>query len=244
MTGRQPLIGLSAYCEQARWAYWQSPAVLLPANYAEVVAAAGGIPVLLPPLPGVAATVDRLDGLLLTGGGDIDPGRYGAQPHPRTGRVSVPRDAAELELLDAATAAGLPVLGVCRGMQLVNVARGGTLCQHLPDGAGHAPAPGTFGSHPVRVAAGTRLAGILGANGDGVDVPTAHHQAVDRLGEGLVATAWAEDGVIEAVERSGAGDPFLLAVQWHPEAGADPRLIGALVAAAAARMSLYTRERD
>ena len=244
MTGRQPLIGLSAYCEEARWAHWQSPAVLLPAHYAEQVAGAGGIPVLLPPLPGVAAAVDRLDGLLFTGGGDIDPGRYGAAPHPRTGRVSVPRDAAELELLDAAMGAGLPVLGVCRGMQLVNVARGGTLCQHLPHGAGHTPAPGTFGSHPVRVAAGTRLAGILGADGDGVHVPTAHHQAVDRLGAGLVATAWAEDGVIEAVEPSSAGDPFLLAVQWHPEAGTDPRLIEALVAAASARMSLYTRQRE
>ena len=241
---RQPLIGLSAYCEEARWAQWQEPAVLLPANYAEQVAAAGGIPVLLPPLPGVAAVVGRLDGLLLTGGGDIDPARYGAQPHPRTGRVNVLRDAAELELLDAAMAAGLPVLGVCRGMQLLNVARGGTLCQHLPGDAGHTPAPGTFGSHPVRVAAGTRLAGILGANGDGVDVPTAHHQAVDRLGEGLVATAWAQDGVIEAVEPGAAGDPFLLAVQWHPEAGAEPRLIKALVAAAAARMSLYTRQRE
>ena len=241
---RQPLIGLSAYCEEARWAHWHKPAMLLPANYAEQVAAAGGIPVLLPPLPGVAAAVGRLDGLLLTGGGDIDPARYGAQPHPRTGRVSVLRDAAELELLDAAMAAGLPVLGVCRGMQLLNVARGGTLCQHLPDDAGHTPAPGTFGWHPVRVAAGTRLAGILGPDGDGVDVPTAHHQAVDRLGEGLVATAWAQDGVIEAVEPSAAGDPFLLAVQWHPEAGADPRLIKALVAAAAARMSLYTRQRD
>jgi putative glutamine amidotransferase len=234
----QPLIGLSAYCEEARWAHWHKPAVLLPANYAEQVAAAGGIPVLLPPLPGVAAAAGRIDGLLLTGGGDVDPGRYGAQPHPRTGRVSVLRDAAELELLDAATAARLPVLGVCRGLQLVNVARGGTLCQHLSNGAGHAPAPGTFGSHPVRVAAGTRLAGILGADGDAVDVPTAHHQAVDRLGEGLVATAWAEDGVVEAVEASAARDPFLLAVQWHPEAGTDPRLIEALVAAAAARMSL------
>jgi putative glutamine amidotransferase len=244
MTGRQPLIGLSAYCEEAQWAYWRKPAVLLPANYAEQVAAADGIPVLLPPLPGVAGAVGRLDGLLLTGGGDIDPDRYGAQPHPRTGRVSVPRDAAELELVAAAMAAGLPVLGVCRGMQLLNVARGGTLCQHLPNGAGHTPAPGAFGSHPVRVATGTRLAGILGANGDGVDVPTAHHQAVDRLGEGLVATAWAEDGVIEAVEASAAGDPFLVAVQWHPEAGTDPRLIKALVAAASARMSLYTRQRE
>jgi len=244
MTGRQPLIGLSAYCEEAQWAYWRKPAVLLPASYAEQVAAAGGIPVLLPPLPGVAGAVGRLDGLLLTGGGDIDPGRYGAQPHPRTGRVSASRDAAELALVDAAMAAGLPVLGVCRGMQLLNVARGGTLCQHLASDAGHTPDPGTFGSHPVRVAAGSRLATILGANGDGVEVPTAHHQAVDRLGAGLVAAAWAEDGVIEAVEPSAAGDPFLVAVQWHPEAGTDPRLIEALVAAASARMSLYTRQRE
>lgn len=228
-----PVIGLTAYCEDARWAHWHSPAVLLQVNYAEQVAAAGGIPVLLPPLPGVAAAVDRIDGLLLTGGGDVDPGRYGADPHPATSRVSAPRDAAELELLDAAVAAGKPVLGICRGMQLVNVARGGTLCQHLPAEAGHAPVPGTFGSHPVKVAAGTRLAGILGANGSGIDVPTAHHQSIDRLGDGLVATAWADDGVIEAVERDDDGDPLLLAVQWHPEAGTDPRLIEALVAAAA-----------
>jgi putative glutamine amidotransferase len=229
---RQPVIGLTAYCEQARWSHWHKPAVLLPANYAEQVAAAGGIPVLLPPLPGIAAAVGRLDGVLLTGGGDVDPGRYGAQPHPATSRVSGPRDAAELEVLGAAVAAAKPVLGVCRGMQLVNVARGGTLCQHLGGDAGHTPAPGTFGSHPVRIAAGTRLAGILGANGAGVDVPTAHHQAIDRLGDGLVATAWAEDGVVEAVERSDAGGPLLVAVQWHPEAGADPRLIQALVDAA------------
>jgi len=232
---RRPVIGLTAYCEEARWAYWHSPAVLLPANYAEQVVAAGGIPVLLPPMPGIAGVVDRIDGLLLTGGGDIDPAQYGAQPHPATGRVSGPRDAAELELLAAAEAAGTPVLGVCRGMQLVNVARGGTLTQHLASDAGHAPAPGTFGAHPVRVAAGTRLAGILGADGAAAGVPTAHHQAVDRLGDGLVATAWAQDGVIEAVESSSAGDPFLLAVQWHPEAGTDPRLIEALVAASTAK---------
>ena len=231
---RPPVIGLTAYCEQARWSHWHKPAVLLPANYAEQVAAAGGIPVLLPPLPGVAAAVDKLDGVLLTGGGDVDPGRYGAQPHPATSRVSESRDAAELEVLAAAVAAGKPVLGVCRGMQLLNVARGGTLCQHLDNDAGHTPSPGTFGSHLVRIAAGTRLAGILGANGTGVDVPTAHHQGIDRLGDGLVATAWADDGVIEAVERSDASAPFLVAVQWHPEAGADPRLMKALVGAASA----------
>jgi putative glutamine amidotransferase len=231
-----PVIGLSAYCEPARWAVWHAPAVLLPASYAQQVAQAGGIPVLLPPLPGVAAAVSRLDGLVLTGGGDIDPGRYGEPPHPRTARVSEPRDAAELELLDAALSAGLPVLGVCRGMQLINVARGGTLCQHLADDAGHAPPPGTFGSHPVRVAPGTRLASILGDGPGGFEVPTAHHQAVGALGDGLVATAWAADGVVEALEA--AGDRFVLAVQWHPEAGADPRLIQALVAAASGAASL------
>jgi putative glutamine amidotransferase len=229
-----PVIGLSAYCEDASWAYWHKPAVLLPASYAEQVAAVGGIPVLLPPLPGIAGAVGRIDGLLLTGGGDIDPARYGADLHPATGRVSGPRDAAELELLDAAVAVGKPVLGICRGMQLLNVARGGTLCQHLPNGVGHTPEPGTYGSHPVTVATGTRLAGILAANGARVDVPTAHHQAIDRLGDGLVATAWAADGVIEAVEPSAAG-PFLLAVQWHPEVGTDPRLIEALVAASSAK---------
>ncbi|MBO0815498.1 MAG: gamma-glutamyl-gamma-aminobutyrate hydrolase family protein, partial [Actinobacteria bacterium] len=229
-----PVIGLSAYSEPAQWAVWRAPAVLLPASYVQQVAAAGGIPVLLPPLPGVAAAVSRLDGLILTGGGDIEPGRYGEAPHPRTTRVSEPRDAAELELLDAALGAALPVLGICRGMQLVNVARGGTLCQHLPEEAGHASAPGAYGSHPIRVAPGTRLAEILGE--DRHDVPAAHHQAVDALGDGLVATAWAADGVIEAVElpRDGDGGPFVLAVQWHPEASTDRRLVEALVAAAAA----------
>jgi putative glutamine amidotransferase len=235
-----PVIGLSAYSEPAQWAVWHAPAVLLPASYVRQVTAAGGIPVLLPPLPGVAAAVNRLDGLILTGGGDIDPGRYGESPHPRTTRVSEPRDAAELELLGAALGAGLPVLGICRGMQLLNVARGGTLRQHLPDDAGHVSAPGTYGSHPVRIAPATRLASILGED-HGVDVPTAHHQAVDVLGDGLVATAWAADGVIEAVELPGTGDgaadPFVLAVQWHPEAGADRRLVEALVAAASAGTS-------
>ena len=232
-----PVIGLSAYSEPAQWAVWQAPAVLLPEAYVRQVAAAGGIPVLLPPVPGVAEIVPRLDGLILTGGGDIEPGRYGEAPHPRTARVSEQRDAAELELLGAALDAGLPVLGVCRGMQLLNVARGGTLRQHLAEDTGHAPQPGTYGSHPVRVAAGTRLAAILDDGRDGLHVPTAHHQAIGELGDGLAATAWAEDGVIEAVELGADGDPFVLAVQWHPEVSTDHRLITALVAAASARAS-------
>jgi len=232
-----PVIGLSTYAEPARWAAWQAPAALLPLNYAEQVAAAGGVPVLLPPVPGIAAAVARLDGLVLTGGGDIDPASYGAAPHPRTGPVSAERDRAELDLLAAALAAGLPVLGICRGLQLLNIARGGTLHQHLDDlrpasGPGHAPGPGTFGRHPVRVAAGSMLDGIVRADRP-FAVPTAHHQAIDRLGAGLTATAWADDGIIEAVELTGGEHhPFVLAVQWHPEAGDDPRLFQALIAAA------------
>jgi gamma-glutamyl-gamma-aminobutyrate hydrolase PuuD len=119
-------------------------------------------------------------------------------------------------------------------MQLLNVARGGTLRQHLPEEAGHAPVPGTYGSHPVRFAPGTRLASILGEDGE-ASVPTAHHQAIETLGDGLVATAWAQDGVVEAVELGTGGGPFVVAVQWHPEVSTDPRLIAALVAEAAAR---------
>ncbi len=249
-----PLIGLTSYAEPARWAAWEAPVALLPLSYAEQVAAAGGVPVLLPPVPGIAAAAGRLDGLILTGGGDIDPASYGAQPHPCTGRVSRSRDQAELELLAAALAAGLPVLGICRGLQLLNIARGGTLHQHLAElpgaaAAGHTPEPGTFGSHPVRIAPGSALAGILGAAGsDGsgwLAVPTAHHQAIDQLGDGLVATAWAEDGIVEAVEPATPAPgqhPFVLAVQWHPEAGDDPRLLRALVAAAAGGNSRPARD--
>lgn len=235
-TGR-PVIGLSSYAEPARWAAWHAPAALLPLSYAEQVAAAGGVPVLLPPVPGIAAAVGRLDALVLTGGGDVDPAAYGADPHPRTGRVSARRDQAELDLLAAALAAGLPVLGVCRGLQLLNVARGGTLHQHLADlgpagDGGHTAPPGTFGRHQVRAAAGSKLAGILRTDRP-FAVPTAHHQAIDRLGAGLTATAWATDGIIEAAELDGGEHhPFVLAVQWHPEEGDDPRLFQALVAAA------------
>ena len=237
-----PVIGLSTYAEPARWGAWDAPAALLPRSYAEQVAAAGGVPVLLPPVPGIAGAVGRLDGLVLTGGGDIDPARYGAAAHPRTGRPNAERDRAELDLLAAALATGLPVLGICRGLQLLNVAQGGTLHQHLADlgrdgSAGHTPRPGTFGRHPVRVAAGSLLAGILPADRP-FEVPTAHHQAIDRLGADLTATAWTADGIVEAIELTGGGHhPFVLAVQWHPEEGDDPRLFQALVAAAQAEVA-------
>src|SRR5438552_19106610 len=175
-----PVIGLSTYTEPARWAAWQDPAALLPTSYIDQVTEAGGVPLLLPPVPGIARALGRLDGLILTGGGDLDPASYGAEPDPRTSRVHPERDQAELELLAAALADGLPILGICRGMQLLNVARGGTLCQHLASGAGHRPAPGTFGSPPVRLAPCSQLASILRPGGGQADltlaVPTAHHQ--------------------------------------------------------------------
>ena len=156
-----PVIGLSTYAEPARWAAWQAPAALLPSSYIDQVTEAGGVPLLLPPVPGIARALGRLDGLILTGGGDLDPAGYGAEPDPRTSRVHPERDQAELELLAAALADGLPILGICRGMQLINVARGGTLYQDLAAEAGHRPTPGTFGSHPVRLAAGSQLISIL-----------------------------------------------------------------------------------
>jgi putative glutamine amidotransferase len=199
------------------------------------VAAAGGIPVILPPLPEVVAgALPRLDGLLLAGGADVDPARYFAEPGELTGPLRPERDAAEVELLAGAVDAGLPVLGVCRGMQLLNVVRGGSLLQHLPDAvghSGHAEHPGVYALHPVKVADGTLLASILGAAE--LEVPSYHHQGIDRLGEQLVATAWAQDGAVEGLEDPGL--PFCVAVQWHPEAGTDPALFRALVAAARAR---------
>jgi putative glutamine amidotransferase len=227
-----PVIGLSAYEEQVRWGVWDVPGVLLPSTYVRSVVAAGGVPVLLPPVPDTAAAVvARLDGLVLSGGPDIDPGRYGAAPLASTGAPRADRDAAELGLLDAATAAGVPVLGICRGLQLLNVARRGTLHQHLPDVVGtpdHAPGPGTYGRHAVAVDEGSLLARVLGRTS--AEVPSYHHQAVDDLGRGLTVTATAPDGTVEALEDRSL--PFCLAVQWHPEAGDDLSLFRALVGAA------------
>jgi gamma-glutamyl-gamma-aminobutyrate hydrolase PuuD len=211
------------------------PAALLALSYVHQVTAAGGIPVLLPPVPGIAGALDSLDALVLSGGADLDPASYGAPRHPATGPLMPGRDAAEFPLLAGAVNRGLPVLAICRGLQLVNAARGGTLHQHLPDLVGndsHEGRPGRFGRHEVRVDPRSRLGRLLGPPGSRgelrLDVPTSHHQAIDRLGPGLVATAWAADGTIEAIEPSD-GDGFLIAVQWHPEAGTDPRLFRALI---------------
>jgi putative glutamine amidotransferase len=232
MTER-PVIGISAYCQQARWSSWDLPAVLLPRRYTDMVAAAGGLPVLLPPLPGVTGLLGRLDGLILSGGGDVDPVRYGAERDPACGPANPDRDDAETALALHALDSGVPLLGICRGLQVINVALGGTLVQHLPDvvgHVGHSPDDAGYGCHKVSVASGSQLARLLGRTE--AAVPTHHHQAVDRLGDGLVATAWADDGTLEAAELHEPG-AFMIAVQWHPEAGDDPSLFDALIAAAA-----------
>jgi putative glutamine amidotransferase len=230
----RPVIGISANAEPAQWAGWHEHATLVSHAYVDRVAAAGCVPVVLPPVAGAERAISRLDGLLLSGGGDLDPALYAAQPHPRTARVDAERDAAELALLRAAFGAGLPVLGICRGLQLLNVLRSGTLLQHLPETVGHdghAPARAEYGQRAVRITPGSRVAEILGR--DTLNVPCHHHQAIERLGAGLTATARSDDGVIEAVELGGY--PFAIAVQWHPEVSDDHSLFLALAEAAHAR---------
>lgn len=226
------VIGVSAYAEEARWAVWDLPASVVPQRYLDKIVAAGGLPVVLPAVAGVEDVMPRLDGLMLIGGGDVDPVRYGAAPHAETGRVSAGRDDAELALLRRALDLRLPVLGVCRGLQLLNVALGGTLHQHVPDlvgHGGHGGAAGVFARHGVRLCPDGGLARAL--NRTALDVPSYHHQAIDRLGVGLLPVAWSGDGLIEAAEL--AGHPFTVGVQWHPEADEDGALFTAFVAAAA-----------
>jgi len=232
---RPPVIGLTTYLAQAQTGVWDVPAGFLPAVYFQGVTAAGGVAVLLPPQPvdpDIAERVlDGLDGLLITGGKDVDPAAYGQQPHPATDEPGRQRDAWEFTLLDAALKRELPVLGICRGAQVLNVARGGTLHQHLPDvigHGGHRAGNAVFSKLPVRTVPGTRLAALVG---ESVDAQCYHHQAVAELGEGLMVSAWDADGVIEALELP--GDGFVLAVQWHPEESLDDlRLFSAIVEAA------------
>jgi gamma-glutamyl-gamma-aminobutyrate hydrolase PuuD len=226
----RPLIGITTYRELAQWGTWHVPAVLLPAAYADAVAAAGGEPVLLPTGAVSAEVVGRLDGLVLAGGADVDPARYDRPAGPHTTVLRPERDESELLALHAALDRDLPLLAICRGMQLLDVALGGDLVQHLPDleNTGvHDPGAGLYQRREVRIGTGTRLHDVLGPS---AAVACHHHQALGRIAAGLTAAAWAEDGVVEAVE-----DParrFCLAVQWHPEESGDGRLFTALVDAA------------
>jgi putative glutamine amidotransferase len=236
-----PIIGITAYAADADWKGWSAPAALLPWRYVDAIRRSGGCPVLLPPGGSeaeAAATVTSLDGVVLAGGADVNPERYGAATHPQTVISNPDRDAWELAVASAALREGVPLLGICRGMQVLNVCLGGTLHQHVPDLVGHkghdGPASG-FNQHRVRITAGHRLASIL-TTGGYFDVPTHHHQAVDVTGAGLIPVAWAEDGIVEAVEGApGELDGFVVGVQWHPEQGDDPRLFQALMTAASER---------
>lgn len=234
----RPVVGITSYAQEASWGVWRLPAVLIPAMYVDAVEEAGGRPLVVPPLEsGVDETLDALDGIIFSGGADVDPTVYGSEPHPETDMPQRHRDAGELALLRAALARDMPVLAICRGFQLLNVARGGDLVQHLPEEVGHdehKQTPGVFAVHQVEVKEGTRLASVIGARSD---VTSHHHQAVGRIGDGLVESAWAADGTPEAIEDPGMR--FTVGVQWHPEAGDDRELFRALVAEA----SRYRAER-
>jgi gamma-glutamyl-gamma-aminobutyrate hydrolase PuuD len=229
----RPIIGITSYAQPARWGAWDLPAALVPLYYVESVERAGGRALVVPPSDDdVEETLDVLDGVVFSGGIDVDPAVYGADRHPATDPAQAHRDRAELALLEAALERDLPVLAICRGFQLLNVLHGGDLVQHLPDAVGHdghREVPGVFSEHPVEVQEGTRLAAILGERHEGVK--SSHHQGIGTVGEGLVETAWAEDGTLEGLE-----DPtkrFAVGVLWHPEMeDEDKRLFQALVAEA------------
>ncbi|HKF15215.1 MAG TPA: gamma-glutamyl-gamma-aminobutyrate hydrolase family protein [Gaiellaceae bacterium] len=225
----RPLIGITSYAEEIRWGVWTEDAALIPLSYVRAVDRAGGRPLVVPPSEdGLQETLDALDGVIFSGGGDLDPGLYDAEPHPETDEPRAARDAAELRMLEAALERDMPVLAVCRGSQVLNVARGGDLVQHLPEELGHdrhRHQPGSFSEHDVTVASESRLGALLG---DRAPVKSHHHQAYGRIGDGLREVAWAaEDGVVEGLE-----DPqkrFALGVLWHPEEGEDFALFNALV---------------
>jgi putative glutamine amidotransferase len=232
----RPIIGITCYVEEAVRGVWESmPHALLPYNYVAKVERAGGIAVLIPPRADAdaemaRAVVSRLDGLMLAGGVDVEPRRYAAQPHPSVQEARPDRDAFELALAGVTREWDTPVLGICRGMQVMAVAAGGTLEQHLPDVVGHdehSPAPGVYGSHTVRTVEGTKVSALLGPQ---VDIPSYHHQSVSSH-PGYAPAAWAPDGTLEAMEHTASR--FRLAVQWHPEAGQDARLFDGFVHACA-----------
>jgi gamma-glutamyl-gamma-aminobutyrate hydrolase PuuD len=229
----KPVVGITTYVEAARWGAWELEAALIPYAYVQAVERAGARALLVPPSDdAIDETLDALDGLLLSGGSDLDPDTYGAAAHPTTNGLRPERDRAELALLDGALARDMPVLAICRGFQVLNVARGGDLVQHLPDVVGdtkHREVAGTFAEHPVRIEGDSKLGSLLGHH---APVMSSHHQGVGTVGRGLREVAWAEDGTVEALE-----DPerrFAVGVLWHPEAGEDMKLFEALVTEAQA----------
>ena len=225
----RPVVGITSYpAERVKWGVWEEPVIMIPAAYAVAVEHAGGRPLILPPSDdSVDATIDLVDAIIFSGGGDLDPAHYGAEPHPETDSPRRERDDAELALLTAALERDMPVLAVCRGSQVLNVALGGDLVQHLPDSLGHdghAETQGEWSEHHVKLEPESRVGSLIG---ESAPVKSHHHQGYGRIGEGLREVGWAEDGTVEAIE-----DPsrrFALGVLWHPEEGEDLALFEALV---------------
>ena len=248
LPGRRPVIGIAATRERISFGIWTVDSDFMTAAYTDAIQEAGGRCVLLPLDPRdvehPGEVLDGLDGLILPGGNDVDPSQYGADPHPALGPTSELLDEVQLALARAAIAADVPLLGVCRGMQVLNVASGGSLHQHLPDlldgSEEHRRVPGSLGAeneHDVHL-----IPGSLAAEAAGSELATTrshHHQAVDRIGEGLVVTGrGVDDGLIEAVELP--TNSFCLGVQWHPEADPDSAVIAALVDAARRRIETFS----
>jgi putative glutamine amidotransferase len=236
VTGRRPVIALCAAEEQARFGAWDQPATLLPRSYRRAVQRAGGMALLVPPDPALtenpAELLDLADAVVLAGGCDIDAATHGSEPHPETRGTSPERDAFEVAVANAALARDMPVLGICRGMQMLNVAAGGGVVQHLPDLLGHEDhrhTPGVFADHHVRLEPGSLAARVAGR--DEEPVKSHHHQGVNSLGDGVRATGWAvEDDVVEAIELPERR--FAVGVLWHPEEDEESRVLAALVEAA------------
>jgi gamma-glutamyl-gamma-aminobutyrate hydrolase PuuD len=228
----RPIIGITGELEAARWGNWIREAVVSAVSYTRAVERAGGTPVVLPPVPAhsVPGLIAILDGVVLTGGRDLDPSLYDEEPHEQTEPPDYRRDRFELAVIRAAIDADLPFLAIGRGMHVLNVARGGNLTQHLPERLGnesHKPDPVKLTAHEVQLSAASRIGRAL--NTGDVTVPGGHHQAINRIGSGLLTVAWTQDQVVEAVELQ--GHAFGVGVQWHPEEGDDLRLFEALVAA-------------
>lgn len=229
----RPLIGICAGIEQARYGAWDEVVAMAPRSYPDAVQRAGGIAVLLPPDAQSAGDpgelLDRLDALIVSGGTDLDPATHGSEPHPETKGANIDRDDFELALCRAALAREMPLLGICRGMQVMNVAAGGTLEQHLPDVLGHdrhREALGEWAEHEVRLEAGSLAARAAGA--EELSVTSHHHQGLADLGDGVIASGWADGGeTVEAVEMPDR--EFALGVLWHPEEDPQDRVIPAFV---------------